>query len=71
MMTLIAEISGEEDGTIHPDDFSMMLLTNAFVIFREDKETGKEIDICVANEHQAKSLIRATKAMCAALGWEV
>ena len=71
MMTLIAEISRDKDGIIHPDDFSVLLLTNAFAITQEDIETGKDTDICVSNERQAKSLIKAIKAMCAALGWKV
>ena len=72
MMILIAEIGGEEDGTSHPDDLEVILLDgDGFSIKHENEETGKEDEIYVFHEHQAKSLIRATKAMCAALGWEV
>tara|TARA_R110000868_G_scaffold143171_2_gene360982 strand:+ start:4276 stop:4494 length:219 start_codon:yes stop_codon:yes gene_type:complete len=72
MLVMIAEIHKDKDGIIHPDDLEVILLDgDGFSIQREDKETGKEVEICVFHERQARELIKAITAMCAALGWKV
>lgn len=72
MIVMIAEIHKDEDGIIHPDDLEVILLDgHGFSIKHEDEETGKEEEIYVFHEHQARELIQAISAMCAALGWKV
>jgi hypothetical protein len=70
-MTLIARLHADIDECIHPDDLEVLFLGGGFSIIHEDEETGKNVDICVSHEHQAQALIKAIKAMCAALGWKV
>jgi hypothetical protein len=72
MLIMIAEIHKDKDGIIHPDDLEVILLDgNGFSIKHEDEETGKEVEIYVLHERQARELIKTIKAMCAALGWKV
>jgi hypothetical protein len=72
MLIMIAEIHKDKDGIIHPDDLEVILLDgNGFSIKHEDEETGKGVEIYVLHERQARELIKAIKAMCAALGWKV
>jgi len=70
-MTLIARLHADIDECIHPDDLEVLFLGEGFSITHEDEETGKNVDIYVSHEHQAQALIKAIKAMCAALGWKV
>ena len=72
MLVMIAEIHTDKDGIIHPDDLEVIFLDgDGFSIKHENEETGKEDEIYVFHEHQARELIKAITAMCAALGWKV
>ena len=72
MLVMIAEIHTDKDGIIHPDDLEVILLDgDGFSIKHENEETGKEDEVYVFHEHQARELIKAITAMCAALGWKV
>jgi hypothetical protein len=72
-MIMIANLlADKENELIHPDDLEIILLDgNGFSIKHEDEETGKESEVYVLHEHQARELIKAISAMCAALGWKV
>ena len=72
-MIMIANLlADKENELIHADDLEIILLDgHGFSIQREDEKTGKEVEICVFHEHQARELIKAISAMCAALGWKV
>jgi hypothetical protein len=70
MITMTAQVYVDDHGSLHERNIEVTLHDTNFSISQgevmEDEET-----VWVENEDQARDLMTAIKAMCAAHGWEV